>query len=471
LSLDLGAGDFTGKRATIMGLGLHGGGAASARFLAARGARVTVTDLKSRKELEPSLRELEPLSVRTVLGRHEKRDFLETDLVVKNPAVPDSSPFLALSRSRGIPVETDISLFLRYSDNPILAVTGSKGKSTTVSAIHRVLSARNPRCRIGGNITVSPLSFLDDLAPKAPVILELSSWQLGDLRGKGLLKPAVSLVTILLADHMDRYPGMEQYIADKKVIFSDQTEEDKAIFNYDDPLQSGFAEECRAEVLYFSAAPLPDGLRGAWLDGDSGWCRISGPESRILAEPLRVLGRHNRMNLLAAGLALRLSGLTQREIVKGLAEFGGVEHRLEFFAQGRGLRFYNDSAATVPDATACALHSLPRPIHLIAGGTDKNTDFSPLAEPLRIPARISLLQGSGTDKLIRLLNSLAIPFGGPFENLQEATEHALKNAAPGSSILFSPSCTSFGMFQNEFHRGRAFKSLILSRYADFPGSG
>ena len=466
MSLDLEAGDFTGKKATILGLGLHGGGAASARFLASRGAQVTVTDLKSREELEASLQDLEPVNTRTVLGRHEERDFLETDIVIKNPAVPSSSPLLALSRSRAIPIETDISLFLRYSDNPILAVTGSKGKSTTVSAIHHVLSAKDPHCRLGGNITVSPLTFLDELAPKAPVILELSSWQLGDLRGKGLLKPAVSVVTILLADHMNRYPGMEEYIDDKKIIFSDQAAEDTAVFNYDDPLQKGFAEECRAQVRYFSAGPLPDGLQGAWWEGGSGWCRLSGVVSKILEEPLRVLGLHNRMNLLAAGLVLRLLGLSGEETTKGLSRFGGIEHRLELFAQGRRLRFYNDSAATLPDATACALRSVPRPIHLIAGGTDKNLDFSPLAEHLRIPARISLLQGSGTDRLISVLDSLAIPFGGPFGSLEEATRHAVDNAAPGSSILFSPSCTSFGMFQNEFHRGKAFKDLVLSRYAD-----
>lgn len=456
-------GALTGLRATVMGLGHHGGGAASARFLASRGARVTVTDLRPEAELAESTAELRGLGIRYVLGRHEEADFLEPDLVVKNPAVPLTSPYLKLSRSRSIPIETDVSLFLRFSANPILAVTGSKGKSTAASAIHHVLRTSLPSSRLGGNITVSPLTFIEDLAPGDPVVLELSSWQLGDLEGSGLLKPRISLITVLLPDHMNRYAGMEDYVRDKQVVYRGQGPGDHAIFNRDDPLQRRFAGETKAEAWHFSANPLPAEIQGAWLEERGGLCRIHGREQVILREPIKILGRHNRMNLLAAGLALTLYGVPAEETARGLQDFRGIEHRLEYFAERRGIRCYNDSAATIPEATAAAIRSVPFPVHLILGGTDKNIDFTPLRKVLHLPESIALLAGTGTDKLLPLVRETGVCFGGPFDTLAEAVDFTLKNARPGSSVLFSPACTSFGMFRDEFERGRLFKETLLGR--------
>lgn len=463
-------GDLAGLRATVMGLGLHGGGAASARFLASRGARVTVTDLKPEEDLRSSLADLEDLPLRLALGRHEREDFLDADVVIKNPGVPSDSPFLELSRARGIPIETDISLFLRFAGNPILAVTGTKGKSTTASAVHHVLKDQRPGSRLGGNITVSPLTFLEKLEAEAPVVLELSSWQLGDLRDTGLLAPKISLVTVLLPDHMNRYSGMEEYVEDKKVIFRDQGRSDAAIFNADDTLQRGFPEETRAKAYTFSSTRLPDGLEGAWLEGGGGRCRIHGGESLILREPLRLLGEHNRMNLLAAGLALALYDVPPEAVAEGLSDFGGVEHRLELFTEIGGIRFYNDSTATIPHATVRAVRSVPPPVHLIAGGTDKNIDFSPLREILRVPRSIALLEGSGTEKMFALFDEMSVSYGGPFDRLEAAVDFALEHASAGSSVLFSPGCTSFGMFQNEFERGRRFKEAVLARVGGEPRS-
>ena len=179
-----------GLRVTVMGLGVHGGGLASALFFARRGAEVTVTDLRGPDALAPSIERLAGLPVRYVLGRHDVADFESADLVIKNPAVPTGSPFLAAARDRAVPVETDVSVFLSLARCPVIAVTGTKGKSTTASAIHHGLLRASPRARLGGNITVSPLEFLDDLAPTDPVVLELSSWQLGDLGGPGCARTA-----------------------------------------------------------------------------------------------------------------------------------------------------------------------------------------------------------------------------------------------------------------------------------------
>jgi UDP-N-acetylmuramoylalanine--D-glutamate ligase len=467
--LTIGRLEFQSKRVTVMGLGLHGGGLASALFFARHGARVTVTDhRKDPSAFEPFLAELAAHGVRTVLGRHEERDFTQADLVVKNPAVPLSSPFLALARERGIPVETDLSVFLGLCPGPVLAVTGSKGKSTAATALARCLRTRHPGCRLGGNITVSPLGFLEELSGEDPVVLELSSWQLSDLRGRGLLAPRVSLLTRILPDHQDKYPDMASYIADKKVLFASQRPGQFAVFNADDPWQRDFPRTTAAEVHWYSRAALGPDRTGAFLEDGVGLRRTAGRTETILPARLSVPGEHNRLNLLAAGLSARLFGLEPEPIAAALASFPGIEHRLELVAERDGVRFYNDSAATIPEASAAALASLPAPVFLIAGGTDKNLDFHPLAEAAGRAAGIYLLAGSATPKMEQLFRAEGIAFEGPFPGLAEALgrawEAAHRRAAragdAGASLLFSPGCASFELFLNEFDRGRRFKELV-----------
>jgi UDP-N-acetylmuramoylalanine--D-glutamate ligase len=455
-----------GMKVTVMGLGINGGGLASALFFARRGADVTVTDLRSERLLDEAIRQLQGLPVRYVLERHEEKDFETADLVIKNPAVAPGSPYLARAREHGVPVETDLSVFLSLARNPVLAVTGSKGKSTTASAAAFVLSRVDPRTKLGGNITVSPLSFLDGLPADAPVVLELSSWQLADLRGRGILRPEVSAFTVILPDHLDKYAGMPEYVEDKKVIFLEQEPGQKAIFNLDDPWQRGFPQETRAQSFFFSSRELPRGLGGGWLSGDEGRARRSPDEAAevILASSL-IPGAHNRRNLLCAGLMLFVRGVPASAAREGLACFPGIEHRLERFLSWNGMAFYNDSAATIPHATAEALRSLEAPVVLITGGTDKNIDFSPLRDVLGLPRAVVLLAGTGTDKIRPFLDERGVRYDGPFDTLRPAVEQAMSRAAAlrtggEVSILFSPGCTSFGMFLNEFDRGRKFKEAV-----------
>ena len=457
---------LAGMRVTIMGLGINGGGLASARFFARRGADVTVTDLRSENVLGPAMESLREFPIRYVLERHEEKDFSGAELVIKNPAVAPTSPFLKAARDAGVPVETDLSVFLSAARNPVLAVTGSKGKSTTASAVAFALRRVDARARLGGNITVSPLSFLDELAPGAPVVLELSSWQLGDLRGRGLLKPAVSAFTVVLPDHLDKYPGMREYVEDKKVIFQEQEPGQCAVFNRDDPWQADFPSQTRARPFLFSSRRLPDNAGGAWLDGVLGMARLTpgGPEIQVLGDAI-LRGAHNRANLLCAALMLALHGLPARAVREGLAKFPGVEHRLETVCAWNGITFLNDSAATIPHATAAALRAMTGPVVLLTGGTDKNIDFSPLRDVLGIPAAVVLLAGTGTDKIRPLLDERRIPYDGPYDSLARALERAVERAreaagAQGVSLLFSPGCTSFGMFLNEFDRGKKFKAAV-----------
>jgi UDP-N-acetylmuramoylalanine--D-glutamate ligase len=472
-------------RVTVMGLGLHGGGLAAARFFVSHGAEVTVTDLRTEEALEASIRGLEGYPVRYVLGRHEEEDFRSCDMVIKNPGVPPDSPFLGMAPR----VETDISIFLKLVSVPIIAVTGTKGKSTTVTAVHHVLTGPLPGTRLGGNITVSPLSFADELIPAetagtearpeppsapgqtgsfvnppgpAPVVLELSSWQLGDLMGRGLLKPKIAAVTNLLWDHQDRYPLFEDYARDKAVILEEQDPSDYTVLNLDDGWFPWFDRRRRGRLLGFSRSPLPLGTEGAWLDEEgSGWTALDEEREECILEPdAPVPGMHHRTNLLCAGLICRAYGVSAAEVRERLRVFPGVPHRLEPVSNRLNLHIYNDSAATIPDAVLEAVKSFSGSLVLITGGTDKNLDFSPYREAAGYPRAIVLLEGTGTRKIEEVLNDTGKEYFGPYGSLEEAVETAVTNARAGDTVLFSPGCASFGMFLNEFDRGNRFRDLV-----------
>jgi UDP-N-acetylmuramoylalanine--D-glutamate ligase len=507
--------DFSGRRVLVMGLGLHGGGGESATYLARHGAELTITDLQDEKTLTPSIEKMEAAlkncggaaKIRYVLGKHEMADFERADLVIKNPGVKPDSPYLRAARR----VETDISLFLARSPARLIAVTGSKGKSGAASALHWVLKrVRNPvpaaglpkgeaepaavlpgRAWLGGNITVSPLSFLDQLTADDDVVLELSSWQLGDLRGRlkdggeghgePLLKPRCAVITAIMQDHLDRYPGMDAYVADKRVIYQGQDREDATIAGQD-YWGRGFLAESRGRSLGYGAGEPAEGTSGGWLAGPetgfepgTGLARfyegpVAGPEAGKLIEalPVKLLvpGRHQRINLLAAALALLDLGLPAELVREGLGSFPGIEHRLEFFHEKRGVRFYNDTAATIPEATAAAVDTFEDQgrLLLVAGGSDKNLNYEPLAEAAEKMAggagKLFLLAGAGSRKLAALLDDRSIPFRGPFNSIDAAVRALLEEARPADIAILSPGCASFGMFKNEFDRGNTWKEVV-----------
>jgi len=472
-----------------MGLGLNGGGLEAARYLATHGAQVTVTDLRDEKVLRSSIDALSDVPIRFVLGRHEISDFKSADVVVKNPAVRPDSPYLAVAKR----IETDISIFLQENPARLSAVTGSKGKSSTSSALYWALSSiRNkqplsgtPMLRgkayLGGNITVSPLTFLDQLTKDDDVVLELSSWQLGDLRGRtmpiqdvagkekaqqALLKPRLAILTTILPDHLDRYGTMEAYVADKKVLYQGQDREDATIVGSD---QWGtiFAMESRGRSRRYQTwgteqACSPQELDG-WLSGPHGpgMARLSdGSVAEVVPEKPLVPGIHQKQNLLACALGLLDLGLSPEHIRETLGTFPGIEHRLEFFFEHRGIRFYNDTAATIPEAAVAAIEAFETGPILVTGGTDKNLDFRPLAEACKKVKQLILLAGTGTDKLIPLLQNEGIPYRGPYDNLDRAVLAALELAQAGDPVVLSPGCTSFGMFLNEFDRGKKWKEAV-----------
>jgi UDP-N-acetylmuramoylalanine--D-glutamate ligase len=462
----------------VMGLGLHGGGLESALYLAREGAEVTVTDLRDEKVLSLSIEKLEErirgaaFPIRYVLGRHETGDFEKADMVIKNPGVPPDSPYLKAARR----VETDISLFLAASPARLLAVTGSKGKSTVSSALLWVLKEAVSagilpgKARLGGNITVSPLSFLKELEEGDQVVLELSSWQLGDLTLKdptALLKPRCAVITAIMRDHQDRYGSMEAYVDDKRFLYRGQDGEDATVAG-DDGWGRSFLRESRGRPLVCASGPLPGSWAGGWIDGEDGpglarlW-KGKGAGGIVEAVPQKLLipGKHQKRNLLSAALALLDLGLPPDFIRTSLGRFTGIEHRLEFFHQARGIRFYNDSAATIPEAAAAAVYAFERPPVLVTGGADKELDFSPLVSAAAGAKALILLEGTGSARLGALLDKAGLPYRGPFGSLDGAIGAALEAAERGDSVVLSPGCASFGMFLNEFDRGKKWKEGVL----------
>jgi UDP-N-acetylmuramoylalanine--D-glutamate ligase len=387
---------------------------------------------------------------------------------------PDS-PFLQGAAR----IETDISLFLAASPARLIAVTGSKGTSGTASALHRVLNEARRRgllpggAFLGGNITVSPLSFLDGLTAEDDVTLELSSWQLGDLGGgsafKGspgqgrLLKPRAAVITPIMPDHLDRYGSMDAYVADKRVIYRGQDRGDLTVAA-DDSWGRSFLAETPGRGMVYAEAPLPAGEAGGWVAGRGGpglARAASGETVELVPARLLVPGYHQKKNLLAAALALLDLGLAAEFIRESLGAFPGIEHRLEFFHEAGGIRFYNDSAATIPEAAAAALEAFDRPVVLVTGGTDKNLDFGCLAAAAPRAKAIVLLAGTGSDKLRVLLDRAGAPYRGPWDSVEGALRSALSAASAGDAVVLSPGCASFGMFLNEFDRGRKWKEAAL----------
>ena len=486
--------DYNGIKALVMGLGLHGGGLETARFLLKRGADVTITDLRGEETLMPSINELEKTGgkpARYILGRHDIEDFKKADIVIKNPGVRPDSEFLQAARH----IETDLSLFLRHvsSTARIFAVTGTKGKSFTATALYAILSAerKTGAAYLGGNITVSPLTFLDEITKDDDVVLELSSFQLGDIKGRvdsygsSLLKPKAAVITPIMRDHLDRYASMEEYVDDKKNIYRGQDSGDITIAG-DDEWGKNFRDETRGRFLVCSNSPLGEGISGGWIDaGGRGFARLYDRDSAVntggetvclVPENLKTRGYHQRYNMLSAALASYALGISEWTIQNALASFPGIEHRLELFHEiksGRGgnavIKFYNDTAATIPEAAAACVEVLSKEsgLILVTGGTDKNLDFSPLVEAAKKTKGVILLAGTGSEKLKRLLTEAGVSFNGPFDNLDKAVIRAIelvktsKRADSALSVALSPGCASFGMFQNEFDRGRKWKEAVL----------
>ncbi len=444
-----------GKRVLVMGLGLQGSGMASARYAAQQGATVRVTDMKSAEVLAPSVGALAGLPIEFILGKHREEDFRWAEIVIRNPGVPRSSPYLQIAQANGAQIEMESALFFLACPGHIIGITGTRGKTTTTSLISEILRASGAPTLIGGNVAgVETLSLLPQITAETQVVLELSSWQLEGLAPHAL-SPQVAVMTNVYPDHLNTYNGMEDYAEAKANIFRYQDESGIAVFNYDNPWTRRFGMEAHGQTWFTS---LERG--GSFARGSS-----SIVPFRFTQTPM--VGRHNLENILLATTTARLLGISDEIIAETVRHFQGVPHRLADVRMLAGVRYINDSTSTTPVAGQVAIEAFDAPIVLVAGG---NTKHLPLEQwPARIIERcrdVVLLAGNGTDELLAALQQelstqgKANPVCGVFNDFQQAMDKAVSLTRPGDILLFSPGFTSFGMFLNEFERGDAFVAYV-----------
>lgn len=455
---------YVGTRITVMGLGTRGGGVGVARYLAEQGAVVTVTDMQPAEALAEPIGQLAGLPIQFVLGRHEERDFTPAgaDVVVRNPGVRRSAPLLQLARSTGVPIEMEMSIFLRACPAPVIGVSGTKGKTTTATICAGILADWDPSTVLAGNMGVSAVAALARIQPDTPVVIELSSWQLEAL-DEHKLAPRIAVLTNISQDHLDTYDDFADYAGTKRSIAAHLGPGDVLIVNTADDEAFRAARGTAARVLPFGRHD--GGEEGAWCDGAALRWRWSGKDVQIaLPDNPHLAGPHQAANLAAAVAAAFVRGAPVDAVGRGLERFGGVRDRLEPIAEIGGVSYVNDTAATAPAAAVAALERFAgRRVHLIAGGAHKQTDLRPLVAATRRYAHmVYLLDGTATTELRELLAAAGVPLAGRYGSMDTAVKAASSAAIPGDVVLLSPGCASFGLFRNEFERGARFRASVAA---------
>jgi len=456
------AGEFRGRRVTIVGLGKGRTTAGLARFLVARGATVTVSDRESADKLGEGLARLQGVDVELVLGpSSDDLALADPDFVFVIPGIRPRSPTILRALQRKIPVLTEMALFFRLCRAPIVGVTGTKGKTTTTTLIELVLSSGRRRVITGGNIgTGAPLHLVESLTPD-DIVLELSSFQLETLAHS----PHVAVVTNVLEDHLDHHGTRDAYIAAKKNIVAWQGPRDVAVLNLDDSATVAMHTGSASEVRGFSLSLQPK--RGAYLDRNGDLVLVHADRRAVLckASELRVPGRHNVANALAAAVVGDSFDIPADVIGDVLRAFEGVPRRLEPLAEKDGVLWVNDSAATTPAATLTALAAYDRPAVVILGGVSKGADFTVLGRALVDRARGAVLIGRAADEIASAI-AAADPKGTlevrRAATLDDAVAAARALARPGDVVLLSPACASFDMFSSADERGEKFAAIVRS---------
>jgi UDP-N-acetylmuramoylalanine--D-glutamate ligase len=443
--------ELNGKRVLVVGLGKSG--VASALFMKAHGARVTVSDTKSGDELRNEIPVLLDNGITVETGGHGDRTFQGQDLIVVSPGVPVDAPPLVQARSLGESVIGEIELAAQFLPGPIVAITGSNGKTTTTTLTGEIMTASGFPALVGGNIGTPAISLAERAKPGTVIVLEISSFQLETIQS---FRPKVAVVLNVTPDHLDRHRTFEIYAAAKTRIFENQQSEDCAVLNADDPTCVAMSKKTRAQVYWFSRQNEVE--RGTWVrDGNIVFRDGSGQREIMQVSEIPLKGAHNLENVLAAVCASVLMGCAAEKIRQAVHDFKAVEHRLEFVASIGGVDYYNDSKATNVDATIKALESFPANIHLILGGKDKGSDYTVLNDLLRQRVKRVYTIGAAAAKIESQIKGPEVVHA---ETLENAIRQAHASAHSGDVVLLAPACASFDQFKSYEHRGRIFKEVV-----------
>jgi UDP-N-acetylmuramoylalanine--D-glutamate ligase len=435
-------------------LGLAKSGSAVARLLARRGARVYASDVSAGGKAAKAAAELEQAGVEIELGRHDPARLAGCDWVVTSPGIPPDAPVLRDPAVAALPIYSEIEVASWFAEAPIAAVTGTNGKTTTTELLGRIARAGGIDASVAGNIGRAFSTAILEDADVEWYVIEVSSFQLARI---ATFRPRVAVVLNLTPDHLDVYASMEDYVADKARIVENMGPGDALCLNAEDRGLEAFGAGRPIERHFFHRRRPVE--RGAWVD--DGWIALAGERDagRVLpAESLRIPGEHNLQNALAATLAGSLMGVPRAAIATALAEFRGVEHRLETVAEIGGVRWVNDSKATNVDSALVALEAFDAPLVVILGGRHKQAPYAPLA-PAREPhGRRVLAIGEAADRIAEeLRHAVEVEKAG---TLDVAVQRAAEIAAPGDVVLLSPACSSYDQFANFEERGRRFRELV-----------
>lgn len=439
-----------GKKVLVVGLGSTG--EAVSRFLLHHGARVKISEKKKEEELGQKISRWERKGVIVEAGKHERKSFIESELIIPSPGVP-WLPELEAARAQGVKIISEIELAYRFLKGKIVGITGTNGKSTTTTLTRKILKAGGIPAYLAGNIGTPLISFVENSKDEHIYVVEVSSFQLEHTEQ---FRASISVILNITPDHLDWHPSFDDYYQAKKKLIHNQKENDISILNRDDPMVWPLREEGKSRVYAFSRKGKVS--PGCFLQRD--WIVISNTqeEKLVRASDVPLLGIHNQENIMASALVSHILGMPLSGIKEPIQSFRGLEHRLEKVLTLKGVDFFNDSKATNVDATFKSIQSFNRKIILILGGRDKGGDFRKLREPIKERVKKVILLGEAKEKIRNALKDCV-----PMEtasSLKDAVHASYSEAKPDEVVLLAPACTSFDMFQNFEERGKVFKHEV-----------
>ncbi|MCJ7803779.1 MAG: UDP-N-acetylmuramoyl-L-alanine--D-glutamate ligase [Desulfobacterales bacterium] len=443
--------DLKGKKVLVVGLARTG--IATAKFLKAKGSLVTATEVKPKEEMKEAVQALEGMDISTEWGGHQTETFLKQDIIVVSPGVDLNIEPIQKAIKQGVRVVSEIELAYHFIHAPIIAVTGTNGKTTTTLLVGEMLKEDGRKVGVGGNVGEPLILFADGKDRWEVLVVEISSFQLEAIKD---FRPRISVLLNITEDHLDRYPRYDDYIEAKVRVFANQNSGDLAVLNRDDPIVMQFREKVKAKKVLFS---LKEKLgEGAFSNGQTIFLRLGekGEEYSLAKTPLK--GIHNVENMMAALTTARIFGCSKKSIQTVLDRFKGLEHRLEFVREIKGVRFYNDSKGTNVGSVVKSLQSFSEPVTLIAGGKDKNGDLSPLEALIQKRVKHLILIGEAKERMNRELGGLTDTV--MVKTMEEAVVLARQKAKGGEVVLLSPACSSFDMFKDYKERGQVFKEAV-----------
>ncbi len=443
--------DLKGEKVLVVGMARTG--IAAAKFLKAKGSLVTTTEVKPKEEVREAVQELKGMDILSEWGGHQTETFLKQDIIVVSPGVDLNIEPIQKAIQQGVKVISEIELAYHFIPVPIIAVTGTNGKTTTTLLISEMLKEDGKKVGVGGNVGEPLILFADGKDRWEVLVVEISSFQLEAIED---FRPRISVLLNITEDHLDRYPSYDDYIEAKVRIFANQNSGDLAILNRDDPIVMRFREKVKAKKVLFSLKEKLD--EGAFSNGQTISLRLGGKGEKYSLAKTPLKGIHNVENMMAALTTAKIFGCSKKSIQDVLNRFKGLEHRLEFVREIKGVRFYNDSKGTNVGSVVKSLQSFSEPVILIAGGKDKNGDLSSLKELIQKRVKHLILIGEAKERMNRELGGLTDTVMA--KTMEEAVLLAHQKAKGREVVLLSPACSSFDMFKDYKERGKVFKEAV-----------